>query len=105
MKTDHVIPKGFDFKKIFLVQSYTLVFISVLLFNKILLAQDAKTAQTMEVGVAHVDITPDGPIRLAGYGSRSKSESTGILRRLSAKAIAFGSDAQRPSILITVDLV
>lgn len=59
----------------------------------------------MEVGVARIDITPDGPIRLAGYGSRIKSESDGIIQRLSAKALAFGSDAQHPSVLITVDLV
>lgn len=60
---------------------------------------------TMEVGVARVDITPEDPIRLAGYGSRPKSESTGIIQRLGAKALAFGSDAQHPSVLITVDLV
>ena len=59
----------------------------------------------MEVGVARVDITPEGPIRLAGYASRAKSETDVVLQRLSAKAIAFGSDAQNPSVLITVDLV
>lgn len=60
---------------------------------------------SMEVGVARVDITPEGPIRLAGYGSREKTESEGVIHRLSAKALAFGSDDQGPSILITVDLV
>ena len=35
----------------------------------------------------------------------SKTESTGIIHRLNAKALAFGSDAQKPSILITVDLL
>jgi hypothetical protein len=59
---------------------------------------------SMEVGVAQVDITPEGPIRLAGYGGR-QTESEGVLQRLRAKALAFGSDAQGPSILITVDLI
>ncbi|WP_018616956.1 neutral/alkaline non-lysosomal ceramidase N-terminal domain-containing protein [Segetibacter koreensis] len=93
------------FQKSFRAYCYCLVFISVLLFSKISLGQKADAAQTMDIGVARVDITPEGPIRLAGYGARPKSESTGVLQRLSAKAIAFGSDAQHPSILITVDLV
>lgn len=59
----------------------------------------------MEVGVARVDITPEGPIRLAGYGNRNKTESEGVIHRLGAKALAFGSDAQGTSILITVDLI
>lgn len=58
----------------------------------------------MEVGVARIDITPERPIRLAGYGRR-KTESEGVLQRLEAKAIAFGSDSQGPSIFITVDLI
>ena len=59
----------------------------------------------MEVGVARIDISPEGPIRLAGYGARPKSEADQVIHRLSAKALAFGTDAQGPSILITVDLV
>lgn len=58
----------------------------------------------LEVGVARIDITPDGPIRLAGYGNRD-TESEGVLQRLEAKALAFGTDAQGPSLFITVDLI
>ncbi|MEX2381231.1 MAG: neutral/alkaline non-lysosomal ceramidase N-terminal domain-containing protein [Opitutales bacterium] len=58
----------------------------------------------MEVGVARIDITPQGPIRLAGYGNR-RTESDGVLQRLEAKALAFGSDEQGPSLFITVDLI
>jgi hypothetical protein len=68
------------------------------------LAQSAKGM--MEVGVAKIDITPSGPIRLSGYlryGNR-KNESEGVLQHLWAKAIAFGNDAQGASIIITVDL-
>ena len=73
--------------------------------NQLLARQLSKPEGTMEVGVARTDITPDGPIRLAGYGARPKSEADQIIHRLSAKALAFGSDAQGPSLLITVDLV
>lgn len=59
---------------------------------------------SMLVGISAIDITPDGPILLAGYGGR-KSESEGVLLPLKAKAIAFGSDSEGPSILITVDLI
>jgi neutral ceramidase len=80
--------------------------IAFLLFSKISFSQQINaTNGTMEVGVARIDITPDGPIRLAGYGIRDKSETHVVLQRLSAKAMAFGSDAQHPSVLITVDLV
>ncbi|MEX2232870.1 MAG: neutral/alkaline non-lysosomal ceramidase N-terminal domain-containing protein [Cyclobacteriaceae bacterium] len=62
-------------------------------------------AKTMEIGVARVDITPEGPIRLAGYAMRTKLEAEGVIHRLGAKALAFGTDAQGPSVFITVDLV
>lgn len=61
-------------------------------------------AGTMQVGVARVDITPTEPIRLTGYAARGKEESTQVLSRLSAKALAFGT-AKQTSLLITVDLV
>lgn len=83
-----------------------LIVITVLLFNKSSFSQKSKNEdRTMEVGVARIDITPETPIRLAGYGSRKKSESEGVIHKLEAKALAFGSDAQHPSIFITVDLV
>ncbi|MEO7315463.1 MAG: neutral/alkaline non-lysosomal ceramidase N-terminal domain-containing protein, partial [Ginsengibacter sp.] len=81
------------------------ILVAILSFSEISFAQKPDNPATMQVGVASIDITPDGPIRLAGYGARVKSESEGILQRLHAKALAFGSDAENPSILITVDLV
>lgn len=65
----------------------------------------AGNKSTMEIGVARIDITPTTPIRLAGYGARAKEETTAIIQRLEAKAMAFGGDEQRPSVLVTVDLV
>ena len=56
----------------------------------------------ISVGVAKVDVTPEGPIRLHGYGGR-KTESTGVAQRLWAKALAIGEDKEGPAILVTVD--
>jgi hypothetical protein len=77
-----------------------------LAFGNMALAQgNRRKAITMEVGVARTDITPEVPIRLAGYAVRAKTEAVGVLQRLSAKALALGSDQQHPTVLITVDLV
>jgi hypothetical protein len=54
------------------------------------------------VGVAKVDITPSYPVRLTGYASR-KTESEGVAQRIYAKAIAVGSDEEKPALLVTVD--
>lgn len=54
------------------------------------------------VGLAVVDITPDYPIRLSGYGSRT-TESVGIESRLKVKAVAIGGGTEGPAILVAVD--
>lgn len=54
-------------------------------------------------GTARVDITPTEAIRLTGYASR-KTNSVGVEQKLWAKALAFGSDADGPALLITLDL-
>ena len=56
------------------------------------------------VGAAQVDITPDYPIRLSGYGVRQK-ESEGIDQHIFAQALAIGGDKKSLAILITVDNV
>jgi len=61
-------------------------------------------APTVLVGVAKVDITPDLPIRLSGYGSRS-GETARAETRLFARALAIGADRQKPAVLITVELI
>jgi hypothetical protein len=55
------------------------------------------------VGVARVDITPSEPIRLTGYAAR-KTNSVGIEQNLWAKALAIGTDADGPVVLVTLDL-
>ncbi len=55
-----------------------------------------------QIGAARIDITPDYPVRLTGYAARKgESELPGL--KLWAKALAIGSDADGPTLLITVD--
>ena len=60
------------------------------------------SADDVQVGVAQVDITPEEPIRLTGYGNRA-APSDRVEGRLWAKAIAFGGE--RPAVLIGTDLI
>ncbi|MFO1482621.1 MAG: neutral/alkaline non-lysosomal ceramidase N-terminal domain-containing protein [Verrucomicrobiaceae bacterium] len=74
-----------------------LVLFSLLFSSFTLLA-----AETRQVGAASVDITPDYPVRLSGYGSR-RAPNAGISQHIFAKALAIGSDADGPAVLVTVD--
>ena len=60
-------------------------------------------SKLIPVGIAKVDITPERPIRLSGYGSRTEP-SEGIAQQLHAKALAIGSDNQL-SVIVTVDSI
>src|SRR3954471_22877167 len=64
----------------------------------------ARAETLREVGVASVDITPDYPVRLSGYGNR-REPSEGVAQHIHAKALAIGSDAEGPAVLVTVDNV
>lgn len=57
-----------------------------------------------KAGVSAVDITPSGPIWLAGYASRNKP-STGVLQKLSAKALAIEDSRATKLIIVTTDLI
>ncbi len=59
---------------------------------------------TRQAGAASVDITPDYPVRLSGYGGR-RASNTGISQHIFAKALAIGSDDEGPAVLVTVDNV
>ena len=59
---------------------------------------------TVAVGGAKVDITPELPIRLAGYQSRV-AEATRVEAPLSARALAIGSDADGPVVIVTADVI
>jgi hypothetical protein len=76
---------------------------ALILINLLFVMGEVAAAESrVLVGVARRDITPTHPIRLSGYLAR-KTESQAVTQRLYAKALAFGSDRQGASVLITVD--
>ena len=60
----------------------------------------AVAAHAIPVGAAKVDITPDYPTLLAGYGGRTQP-SEGVDERLWARALAMGKN--NPVVVIAVD--
>src|SRR5438552_3148060 len=60
----------------------------------------AAPADTYAVGVAAVDITPNYPVRLSGFGFR-RTESEGVTQPIWAKALAIGDND--PAALVAVD--
>jgi hypothetical protein len=61
-------------------------------------------AVDFRAGVARIDITPEGPIWMSGYASRIKP-STGVLQRLSAKALALEDAKKHRVVIVTTDLI
>jgi hypothetical protein len=59
---------------------------------------------TWKAGVAKVRITPDKPLWMTGYGSRTKA-STGTIQELHAKALALDDGTGRPAVLVSADLL
>lgn len=63
----------------------------------------ADTPTTYFVGVAQVDITPEYPVRLSGFGFR-RAESEGVTQPIWAKALAISTSADsQPLVVVTVD--
>ena len=80
-----------------------LLFVFLLAPLAVLYPADAVTAAAARLaGAARVDITPDYPVRLSGYGSR-RTVNDGVAQHIFAKALAIGSDAEGPAVLVTVD--
>ena len=65
-------------------------------------ADPAVTAGIYRVGVAKVDVTPDYPVRLSGFGFR-RQESEGVESRIYARALAVSAVEGPPVVLLTVD--
>src|ERR1041385_4430568 len=75
----------------------------VALFSSFVLSLGALSAERdKSVGVAKINVTPDYPIRLSGYGDR-RTPSEGVARQIWAKALAIGTDQERQAIWITLD--
>ncbi len=56
--------------------------------------------ELVSVGISEVDVTPDYPVRLSGYGAR-REETAKVVAPLYARALAIGAD--RPVLLLTLD--
>ena len=63
-----------------------------------LLAQEA----SWQAGAADVDITPDYPVRLSGYGSRM-TEYDKVAQRLHANALVLQWQSDAPAVIVSVD--
>ncbi|MBN1505610.1 MAG: neutral/alkaline non-lysosomal ceramidase N-terminal domain-containing protein [Sedimentisphaerales bacterium] len=57
----------------------------------------------LRAGAARIDVTPDKPVTLSGYGSR-KGLSTGVHDPLSARALAFEAAGKR-LVLVSIDII
>src|SRR5881394_3979682 len=69
------------------------------LLLSILLCGATSRGANLSVGVAKVDITPDYPVRLSGFGFR-RTESEGVTQRIWAKALALNNEGGEPAVLI-----
>lgn len=58
--------------------------------------------EAFRVGLAKVDITPEYPVRLNGFGFR-RTESEGVGQKIFAKAIAIRRGNSPPVLMMTVD--
>lgn len=58
----------------------------------------------VQVGSARADITPDLPIQLAGYQQRT-TEATRVVAPLHVRALAIGSDAEGPVLIVTAEVI
>ena len=69
------------------------------------LAEAARTAEPeLKVGLARAKVTPESPIRMAGYASRNKP-SEGVLADLFAKAMAIEDAEGERAVLLTADVI
>ena len=81
---------------------HCLVFVGLLAFS--LSARQAAAQPTWRVGVARVDITPDKPLWMAGYGSRTH-EASGKYSDLWVRACALEDAAGERAVLVSCDLL
>ena len=90
-------------KKIFSVLTAVLTTVFLLSICLNVKASGEKEIAGWKAGVARVVITPEGPMWMAGYGSRVHA-SEGKIQDLWAKALALQDANGKQSVLITLDL-
>ena len=64
-----------------------------------------QTRQTgWQAGAASIDITPDLPMWMAGYGSRNKPGDE-VAHPLYAKALSIKDDNEKTAVIVTIDIL
>ena len=89
-----------------MIRQHLLVF-SITLFLPVAAATaatPATAAPPWKAGAASVDITPEGPVWLVGYGARTRP-SEGVSHRIHAKALALEDTAGGRFVFVTLDLI
>jgi neutral ceramidase len=66
-------------------------------------AQSTKSGDILRAGAAKIGITPEKPVKMAGYAAR-KGLSEGIHDPLSARVVAFENNGKR-LVLVSTDLL
>ena len=64
----------------------------------------AKASGPIEIGVSRIDITPDHPVRLTGYGNRT-SVFDSVEQKLWAKTLVLAQKGKPTMVWITLDLI
>jgi len=80
--------------------------VTVLVISLALIASPVHAAESkgaLRAGAARIDITPDKPVRMSGYASRTEL-SEGVHDPLSARAVAFENNGKR-LVLVSNDLI
>lgn len=83
------------------------IHMSVLLLGSVIAtthAAETRTAPAWKAGAASIDITPEGPVWMAGYGARKKP-SEGVSQKLYAKALALEDSTGGRMVMVTLDLI
>jgi len=80
----------------------TVIVLAVILCLAVLPSQ-SRGADGLRAGTARIDITPNKPVKMAGYGSRT-ALSEGVHDPLSARAIAFENGGKK-LVLVSCDLI
>ncbi|MHC4145066.1 MAG: neutral/alkaline non-lysosomal ceramidase N-terminal domain-containing protein [Planctomycetota bacterium] len=65
--------------------------------------QSSQDKSTLRAGVARTDITPEKPVKMAGYGARTKL-SEGVHDPLLARVVVFENNGKR-LVLVSTDLI
>lgn len=67
---------------------------------------DAQEEASWKIGLASVKITPDFPVRMAGYGSKEREQlSQGVSAELFAKALAVEDRNGNKALMLTTDVI